>query len=580
MTAKLQSNLIDGLSTIATLLFWGLHIGLLLYTGRVLNTHSETISQVLVFSADEANQIGILRDVYITGSLEMGSSGFYHYGTAYVAITYILLKLLDVLSSGSVDVNTMGYALRSVSLAAFFGSSWVLLLILKKIGCSRIERSLIGIMFICSGGLVSLAIAIHPDTLCLFFILVAFYFSIIHQRTTLPHLCLAAFFLGLAFGTKYNAIFLVPYLFFVQVISTQRYQSHSSHFSKVNEIFIHGVFAAWCFVIGWLTLNPFLFSRFHQILEHIFFQQHNLMVATGGVTKHFTLTAWYDMLATEVGVLLSALIVAGAAVISCFYVISQLRRLFRIDGNWPRFLFLQSCSDCSETDGLAECVIEKQSDRRATLVDFSVYGQALCLCFTIAFLFMSTSIPYTEWRYMLHLYPMVFLLIGFVIISLRKKLLRGLIVLLISLSVIPNTAAGFKNAIYIVDEKYKNYFSGETSEILGVGKLLMSKYETDTRIFAGVYSYVETDYFKNVRRYYSLDDGFKEFMPDVVVMNKSAPGRYVWKSEGSRLEEKKFNVNAAHKNSALVNRNYEIFNDLSGWVVVLETDNTIVVERR
>lgn len=74
------------------------------------------------------------------------------------------------------------------------------------------------------------------------------------------------------------------------------------------------------------------------------------------------------------------------------------------------------------------------------------------------------------------------------------------------------------------------------------------------------------------------------FNPDIVFMNDSVPGRYVWKKFGTNFSDNELIYAKGWEDQQLVDEFGELFKKMtskkSNWLIVYESDSAVIFERK
>ena len=166
---------------------------------------SDDIRMAAVFSIDEADILWQIDHLYKNGVGNLPS--FTYGGGLYYSVT-LLLKVWSVL--GAVTGNTVILALRGFCMIAGIGCLWLTF----KLGCLVFDRTtgLYGTFLLLSfPEFLRWAVDGHPDLPQLFWMLAVLVCCVrLIQGFSWKWITLAAVFAGIAFGTKYGGIFLLP----------------------------------------------------------------------------------------------------------------------------------------------------------------------------------------------------------------------------------------------------------------------------------------------------------------------------------------------------------------------------------
>jgi hypothetical protein len=512
---------------------------------------SENSSLLRVFSDDESSQVERLQDMILDESLDAGGfkGGFYHYGQAYNTLAYSIISILDLVGFNKFDYQISVLILKLISLTGYILSILLLYLILRSIGVSESISSIFSLIFGVHTDYWGWATTIHPDTLQMCFILFSF-FLIIKIKSINFAILLSSFFIGLSFGTKYFGLFLVIFLAsFVVISQIQRVLANER--DNVNYFINITSWSILSFFSGWIVLNPHILFRINKFIEDLSFQRENLTNFGGGKALNNRWTEWVSMYYDEYGLIVIFMIFGLLYLISYF-----IKALFNSKKNLLKSIVL----------------LERKS---VAIISIIIYV-------LISSLYLFVEVKYREWRYSYHLLPFIIIISGYgfyLLMALIDKNYISIIVFLMASSLIVNK--GIVNFELLAKTHYAE--SGNT--YVKAGNWLKGNFHSNNIVLAGTYSYVDDEYFTNVAYTYDLNPlAVETFSPDIIFMNDSVPGRYVWKKPGTNLSDHDFIYKKKWKDQSMI-EDYglflkEISSKKSSWKVVYETDNEVIFVRK
>jgi len=512
---------------------------------------SENSSILRVFSDDEVSQVDRLQGMMKDESLDAGGfrGGFYHYGQAYNAMAYALINALEFVGFEKFDYQISVLVLKLISITGYILSVILIYLALRHLGVSESISSIFALIFGVHSDYWGWATTIHPDTLQMCLMLAAFLLALKIKPINFAIL-LSSLFIGLSFGAKYSGIFLAVFIASLVFINTIARVVDNKE-DNVNYFVNLGSWSTLSFFLGWVAFNPHVLSRFNKLLKDLSFQRENLTSLGGGKVLNNQWTEWVSMYSDEYE-LVAIFIAAGF--LSLF--VYALHFLFKSKTNkWKLELF---------------------SDRKAMVLT------SIVLYVLIASLYLFIVIHYKEWRYSFHLLPFVIIVSAYGFHLLIKWINRTYITLpvlfLALFLVIPKGVSNFQMLAQTHYMELKNPY-------VAAGKWLKGKYGKEDRILAGTYSYVDSEYFKNIAYTYDLNRlAIETHSPDVIFMNDSVPGRYVWKKKDTLLSDNDFIYKNEWKDRAMVDEYgvflKEIASKESPWEIVYETNNVVIFERK
>ncbi len=511
---------------------------------------SENSSVLRVFSDDEVSQVNRLQEMIKSESLDVGGfrGGFYHYGQAYNSLAYGFINILDFIGFDKFDYQMSVLILKLISLTGYILSIILVYLILKSLGVSESISSIFSLIFGVHSDYWGWATTIHPDTFQMCLMLISF-FLVIKIKSINVAIITSSFFIGLSFGAKYSGIFLASFIVSLIVINTM-HRVNDNKTDNVNYFINIGSWSVLSFFSGWVALNPHILFRFNKLLEDLTFQSENLTSLGGGKILNNRWIEWISMYRDEYG-----LIVIIIAIGILYLFIYGISFLFKNKKKWRQSEFL----------------INRRS---MAIVSISFY-------LLVSSLYLIIVIKYREWRYSYHLLPFVLIISAYGFHLLVKRINRNYTIVgvfLVSLFfLIPKGQMNFK----LLSE---THYAEVENPYMIAGRWLKNKYSPDDIILAGTYSYVDDKYFNNIAYTYDVNQSaINKHTPDVIFMNDSVPGRYVWKRKGTLISDNDFIYKTGWKEHSMVDE-YGLFlqemtSKQSSWSVVYETDSVVIFEK-
>lgn len=520
-------------------------VGILLsHMGNSVVQYADDISLLRVFSSDESLAVTQVLSNLKNGNLN--PEGFYNYGYLFNSVAYHLLKMLSYFGLISVTEHAAAICMRIISILSFAASGVFMYLILLKLGVDRLLASVFALLFLSFNDFVYWGMHIHPDVLQTLLIVLSFY--ILLKIKTYPRaIFVAALIQGIAFGTKYSAIFALAVPVFVVLLRAVPVFSLSgkkaalkSSIPILSTVFI-------LFVSGWIIANPYIPLHPVDFLKD--FMSEAQHVARGhGRREDADAILWLIILTRELSTPVVMLLFI-CAIFSTFKMIEALKT-----ANWG-----------TEDHGKVH--------KREFI--FAI------LCYWIAgtiylYFFVRMRVP----RFFLHLWPAAIIVSAWSLTSAVESIERisnKKVVIIVAAAFITLLTApiSMKNITKIEEELAQK----STSPAIVAGKWLVAHYAGNTTILAGCYSYVPQQHFKNAHIEFDLNlKRIQSNPPRIIVLNSSCPGRFVWKRHGTGLRDKDYILGTYDKTASQLKTMKYLFAADSPYNLVYETDNVAVLE--
>ncbi|MBT5400801.1 hypothetical protein HOL24_09715 [bacterium] len=507
---------------------------------------TESYSVLHVFSHDESDQVQRLQRLLEKDTLNTGGfiGGFYSYGQVYPTVAFWLAKLLGAFGFEQTSYQLLTLVLKVLSTVFYYISGYVLFKTMLALNIKKILTYVFTFVFLIFPTYWTWSYTVHPDTLQMITIILPAYI-LLKVRNLKFSIVLASFVIGVSFGTKYSGIFLSIIIMSYVLISAINLKM------VFREFFILSSWSFIAFIVGWLLFNPYVIVNFSKFFTELYLQGDYLKYGVG-VPLNQNGLEWFRIYHYEFGSTLSLLLVAGitSTILKYSY----------------QFLMCRSRGACKSFFSNRENIF---------IVSIIIY-----LAISLAYLII--IVKYREVRYSYHLLPYIILLsaYGFNLLISRYKI-KKCYILVVSLFVIFHSYKLYDSNLRQLSVLYESKIE---NPLIKSGEWLKNNFSRDTSVLAGTYSYVESDYFKRYSMTYELNaKTIDNFFPDVVVMNRDIPGRYVWKKPGTLLSDLDFNY-GTWEDKELLNDYELLYKKMtkkgSEWKVAYEDDAVVIFSKQ
>ncbi len=304
----------------------------------------------------------------------------YNYGYNYNSLGFILLKISSYFGYRVNQIRVIAYTLRLISLGSYILTVILFYLTLLKLQIPATLSSLFTLLFASIPKIYYWAQLVHPDMLALLFVVSAFFMMILRQDVF--GLLTSVIFAGLAFGTKYTGIFLLPFLC-IPYMSNMLWDHHPKT-GKITKCVLAGIGVLLVFLLTWLLTNPSVIPFYQEFLKDISFESDH--IARG----HHKLEAtnpflWFPVLYRQFSF-------AGSSIIIVGYLL----------GGCSLLMFLKTAL-ANRKNGTTV---------KATIANYHLVVFSLC-CYTIvSFFYVMLRVNIRVPRYLFHVFPYILLLSG------------------------------------------------------------------------------------------------------------------------------------------------------------------------
>jgi hypothetical protein len=489
-----------------------------------------------VFESDET--AAVLRTQKNIAEGDVSPDGMFQYGFLFNTLAYWsarFFKFLGYSRDTTVAFIAINYRLLTVFsfiLLLFFFQRLSLLVVKSR------ELSWLSVLLLASVQQIYYwSQTIHPDITQTLLIVAAAWAAL--RKHTFRSAFLGAFLAGMAFGTKYGGIFILPFLFVPALLNDRPDLSMKEKIRSKAPLFLA------CFLLGWLIFNPYVifnFIHFVRWLKLIVLYTLTGFVGSQGQIAPANPILWFPVLYRAFSPPSSLVLLAGL-----------------VPALWSLIRALNRRESLRTPDTLNRIVIA-----------------AYCL---FALIHIILGVKSREIRYAFHLVPFIVLLsfVGWSVLS-RSIEERGRTILLFALLLL--IAPANLNAVQSMA-----FCSNKESDMrLASGRILEERYTPDTRILADFYSFVPPKFRNSHIEWGIKQESILREKPLVVLINKNMTGRWIWKAPGTSFRDGSFVTNPSFRESDLREAR-EVFSTLfqgedGPFRLVYEDDHVGILERR
>ena len=510
----------------------------------------DSYAMMMVFSHDESDQVQRMVRLIQNNTLDTGGfiEGFYSYGQVYPTIVFWSNRFISLITAEPSTFQQVAMSMKVVSATFFAGSVLLLNQLLQLLGVDRVIAAGASLVLLVFPDFFNWGTKVHPDTVQMFTLIAPIYLMARVKDVYLAAI-LAAFVAGVSFGTKYSGVFLAILVgCFVYLNIFFQAKEKRQLTPLINRLIIHSTLPVLSFVIGWLLFNPYVLAHFPKFFDEVTNQVDYLKFGVGQTldTNSFE---WFSIYANQFGIFVSAMLSAG---------------------------FLT-----------AVCVTVNQYWKSKVPTSSVILLTALIVYFFGALLYLMLTVKYREVRYAYQVFVPFLVLAAFGLEQITRSFLvfskgfqRGASLSLFLMFLLALTPTFLKN-IALVDAVSSDKTA---NEVIAAGKWLESEYSTDHMVLAGTYSYVpENHFYRTVFSYDVNQAEIDRYRPDLLVMNVSVPGRYIWKNEGSIFKDANFIQSGSWVDKEMMEAYSKFFERLTTnqlpYRLVYEADDVLVFER-
>jgi hypothetical protein len=504
----------------------------------LINIHFgiDSLQMMSVFESDETAAVARNQKNLAEGNLS--PDGMFQYGMFFNTLAYGSARLLQSLgynqktTTAFLAVNDRLITVLSFVLLLFVFQRLALLLVGVR------ELSWLAVLLLASVQQVYYwSQTIHPDITQTLLIVAAAWVAL--KSHTFRNAYGAAFLAGMAFGTKYGGLFILPFLFVPALLKESPEDSPAQKLRRKLPPFV--LF----FLLGWLIFNPYVIFHFIHFLRWL-----KLIVTyttTGFVGSYGQIAAANPLL--------------------------WFPALYRAFFQPGVLVFLAGLIP-------AAWLLVRASRRREGILEYDTLNRlvlgAYCL---LALLHLLLGVKSREIRYAFHLLPFLILLsfVGWSILVRRLDESRVLLLLFVLLLLI---APGNLRAVHSMA-----FASNKESDTrLASGRFLEERYPPSIRILADFYAYIPPKFTNTTVEWGIRGASIAKENPQVIVISRTMTGRWIWKTPGTSFRDGSFATNPSYPEDQL-HAARELFGVLFGnpegaYRLVYEDEHVAILERR
>lgn len=512
----------------------------LLTVAALFNMHYgiDSTNLMRVFSTDESWMVEILIDN--VSNNDLNPRGFYFYGFFYHTVTYGIISLFELLDY-STDTRFIAYTFRFVSLASYLLLLFIVYKILFLLSTDRIS-ALCAVLFLASApNFYHWAQLVKPDLLQVLLLTLASYIAF--SKHSYSHALTSAFIAGVAFGTKYSAIFISPFLPLPFLLSFFDHKIRMRSKLNMKDFIIPASIIlgmSLLFLTAWLITNPYVLDNFQEFRESMTQMKKNLGTGRDRVESTNSLL-WFTRLYGELGLAGSILITTG--------IINL----------------------------IVSMVIKNKTCQEFLSKPFNIVIFTMLLYITFSWLYIMLELNTRRTRYFFHILPFLVIL-GFTGISkmineyIKGARLKSIVYFVIVICIIPGTVHTIKSMNWC-SKKYEHQYIKAT-------EFIEKRYGYHEKILADDYSYNSPNFIYFIPAWPIEEKEIQQLNPTFLILNKNLSGRYSWKKEGTKFNDLKFELGAYEESQTIYDLHLKLFSQNSQFAVVYEDTDVVVLKKK
>ncbi len=494
----------------------------------------ESLNLIRIFSDDETLAVhNVLANVKYN---DLNPRGIYQYGYLYHTIGFFIIKALKYFDF-KVDAMLVALVLRLISLISYALTG---LLIYKIFTFSFKGAKTFGLiltlLFLSIPRFSYWSRLVHPDTLQVLLILLTALAAFSKHKVV--NVLLASVFAGLAFGTKYSGIFILPFLFLPYFMYSINHTPKSKKFwLKMISIFMLAILV---FLIMWIVTNPYALHNLDELQkDYLWVKKY---VSRGhGRAESINPFLWFTLLWKQFGRLNGMIVIAGIAMVLASLIIVV------------------------KKDGLKKFVDDHTNRNVLTAI----------LYITGSLVYLMLMVNMRRPRYIFHFLPFIpiIAMYGCQKISdlFKSNLMKQFIVVILFFSVLfltLDTLAKPSTATRKLDHEY-----------IKAGKFLAQNANRNSKILADPFSYVPSEFKHSIFEWDIDETKINKFRPDIIILNAKAARGKVWKKKGTLFKDLNFWKGSFDKSECYFQFLKKIFSPGSRWKIIYETENMVILKK-
>jgi hypothetical protein len=358
------------------------------------------------------------------------------------------------------------------------------------------------------------------------------------RRTSTARLLVASAIAGLALGTKASGSYYAV-LIAATFIADRLLKRPTDWRVEARAWLRIGVPATGVFVAVWLLSNPYILSNWSNFLND--FMREQAHVSRGhGMEVDTSMLDWM------------------VKIVKSFSVWGFIPLLF----GWLGVV------------GLARSAYRDHVDSSALPPAALVIGSIAFVAVTTGHLMLFVDNPAS--RYLLPILPAMVWLSAFgwsLFIARWPRFSPGAVALLLAVPVAANAWHGV--------ESTKEFADRNDHPRIHAGLWLADHYPRSTRILLERYSYAPMARFDDIQIVTRITSKtIAQHPSDVIVINHKKSGRWSWRRDGTRFEDRDFVVSEMDKSAEMASFHMELFAPESPWKVIFESDDVVILEQK
>lgn len=495
----------------------------------------ENLRLMQVFSTDEASAVE--RVLLNLKNDDLDPRGYYNYGYFYHTVCFYMIKLLESFGFKA-DAMLVVIVFRLISWFSYILVGIVIYKIFTLHFKGRKDFGLILMMLLLSlPGFAFWSRFVHPDMLQALMILLAV--LIAFSAHEVIYIMMASAIAGIAFGTKYSGLFVLPFLFLPYILNSFIVSSKTLKFwLKVISVFILAVLI---FLTLWVVTNPYVLKNFNQFRVDFLYEKKHISIGHGKVEPKNPFL-WFPVLWELFGAVNSIVVVVGVLTLLITLIITIKR------------------------DKIKKFLSDPGNRNLLTIILYII----------TTFVYLMLEVRMREPRYLFPILPFILLIAiySFQNIStlFKSPLIKHIIIIGLFVSVLIPTLQSLSKAA-AVTRKYED-------EYIKAGNFLAQNEPGELRVLADSYSYVPPKFTYVIFRFCLDEEKIKKYCPDIVILNTRASQRWSWKRKGTSFRDLDLIMGRFSNAKHYYCFHKKIFSPGSPWDIIYETDNIVILKKK
>ncbi len=500
----------------------------------IITKGTDSWRMVTVFSSDESTIMDLVENIFARKHLYLAGlrryrEGNYDYGMTYYWPILFGIWLYRILTTNPLSGQLIITTARLWSVVAGIISAWFLYLLAKELYDYKVGL-LACVLLLSTPEFLVWSTMAHPDIPQILLMEICILYCVFmvknYQR---KHVIWAAAAAGLAFGTKYSGLMLIPIIWLAQIIGLLRLKGPEARLELKRQLFLSTVI----FSVAFAVTNPYFFITPKMYLGAIHRQSvrssfGHLFKGEGGWYLWLPVLYSDHLLSKGGGILF--LLSLGLLTPCVLKKLAENRLNSGLDKKKRpnRLQIEEGAGTENKTLQLQDKLRQKFINLSRFLVDLPPVIIPLCWIFLYGgFLFFRVVVR--EFRYILPIIPFMlifasraawYFISGAGYSGIRRHLIGVTGIVLIIAAVWPRTVTAYKY--------YNNSLNKlENNVYIEAGEWVAANFPPDTKVIADFYSYVPPKIKKmNIKHFYH-EWRVKKINPDLIIINDKTSGTYI-----------------------------------------------------